>query len=402
MDKRTLIFFLLFSLSLFGVNAFFSYYDQHKNQEWYAQQQAKKVQKLKQLEEDISVRTASPSTFPVMDLYTDEQAEHFLGRAVESDGHLLLSQNNELPKNVFARKVGSTESPLPFEAVYLSPDGLLSIYAQDPKKPLAIASLPEIGLFDLQIVFLPADKTQVLLGEFRDSTFSIPLSKIPEKYNQVRPKDNGIVFLKSGTSFLPVGIYEYKQGLFQSLENIHEIASFVSKPTRPTSAYTETGKPEEKFFVLQNNYQQLVFSNYGGAVVEINLPFQTPQNRQSIVKEIGFDRQMVEKHPQNARFPSHGFYSPGLEFHSQGQLGGYYPLLRRDLIERPPYKTIRIKPENYALNIVSEYPEVAELVYEVKQFDDKTIVFEAVSSIAASPKPTPSKKKTPKLPIALA
>lgn len=142
-------------------------------------------------------------------------------------------------------------------------------------------------------------------------------------------------------------------------------------------------KPEEKFFVLQNEYQQLVFSNYGGALAEINFPFQTKENRASVVREIEFDRQMVEQHPANAMFPAHAYYTPtsdakNWEFHEQGQLGGYYPLLRRDLIETEKSSSIRVKPQYYALNVVSEYPEVAELIYEVKEFTPNSITFEAV------------------------
>ncbi len=53
-------------------------------------------------------------------------------------------------------------------------------------------------------------------------------------------------------------------------------------------------------------------------------------------------------------------------------------MLRRDLIEKPNDRTTRIKPQFYALNIVSEYPELAEMVYEVKHFDKYSITFEAI------------------------
>lgn len=150
-------------------------------------------------------------------------------------------------------------------------------------------------------------------------------------------------------------------------------------PSSPRSAK----KSDEKFYVLENDYQQLVFSNYGGALAEINLPFHTKSNPSSVVREIEFDRDMVANHPYNAYFPAHPYFTPPSTteekplFHEQGSLGGYYPLLRRDLIENPPRKTIRINPQFYALNLVSEYPELAELVYEVKNFDNQSITFEA-------------------------
>lgn len=157
------------------------------------------------------------------------------------------------------------------------------------------------------------------------------------------------------------------------------------KETAPqTAASTETKEPakksEEKFYVIQTPYQQLVFSNYGGALAEINLPFQSKEDQKSVVKEIEFDRDMVEHHPYNAHFPAHAYFTPdkdGMKEHAEGQLGGYYPLIRRDLIQADKTKSVRIPPKYYALNIVSEYPELAELVYEVKSFEPNKIVFEA-------------------------
>lgn len=146
-----------------------------------------------------------------------------------------------------------------------------------------------------------------------------------------------------------------------------------------TSDVSPAKKENEQFFVLETPFQQLVFSNYGGALAEINLPFQSSQNELSVVKEIAFDRNMVQNHPYNAMFPSVPYHTPGETpvLHEKGTLGGYYPLLRRSLIEQPPRKTIKISPQYYALNIVSEYPELAELPYKVKEFTETSITFEA-------------------------
>lgn len=155
-----------------------------------------------------------------------------------------------------------------------------------------------------------------------------------------------------------------------------------AEPFSPTEVTKQ--KSEEKYYVLESPYQQLVFSNYGGAIVEANLPFASDTNELSVVKPIEFDRDMVENYPYNAHFPSHGYYTPGTTldtpvFHEQGALGGYYPLLRRDLVQAGN-KITRVSPQYYALNIVSDYPEIAELVYEVKQFDQHSIVFETVQN----------------------
>ncbi len=147
-----------------------------------------------------------------------------------------------------------------------------------------------------------------------------------------------------------------------------------------TATAIENNSNAEQFYVLENNYQQLVFSNYGGAIAEINLPFASEDNKVSVVREIEFDRLMVKQHPYNTHFPANPYYtnndSAGMVLHEEGKLGGYYPLLRRSLIEKAPRRNILIPPRYYALNIVSEYPEQAELVYKVTHFDKHSITFE--------------------------
>jgi YidC/Oxa1 family membrane protein insertase len=149
-----------------------------------------------------------------------------------------------------------------------------------------------------------------------------------------------------------------------------------TKPQALQQVHTGGQKPKETFWVLENGVQQLVFSNWGGALAEINLPFQNETNG-SVVKEIAFDRDMIEQEPQNAYFPSRPYKTADGREHPQGKLGGYYPLIRRDLIQKSEKKSIALPPRFYALNIVSDYPEVAELVYEAKEFREGKIVFEA-------------------------
>ncbi|HRD56317.1 MAG TPA: membrane protein insertase YidC, partial [Parachlamydiaceae bacterium] len=98
-------------------------------------------------------------------------------------------------------------------------------------------------------------------------------------------------------------------------------------------------------------------------------------NKESVVKETDFDREILRDHPELARFPLRAYYTPGtspdqLTTNPQGKLGGYYPLLRRGLNHPIP-------AAYYAGNIVSEYKEVAELVYDVKEFTNTSITFVA-------------------------
>jgi len=141
-------------------------------------------------------------------------------------------------------------------------------------------------------------------------------------------------------------------------------------PFVPTEASER--KPQE-YYVLENNYLQLVFSSVGGALTEINLPFKSKAHPDSAVLPIEVDREVVEKSPENALFPLREVKnSEGKTL--QPQQGGYYPLIRRDIVGKSAFT---VPPKLYSFNVVSDYPEVAELSYEVKSFTQDEIVLEA-------------------------
>lgn len=125
---------------------------------------------------------------------------------------------------------------------------------------------------------------------------------------------------------------------------------------------------DETFYVLENEYQQLVFSSRGGSLAEINLPLRRVSPN-SYVKEIDFDREILASSPQNARFPLHA-YSTSSGDHPEGKLGGYYPLLRREINGNA------LSAEYYALNIVGEDPSIANATYKVTRFTPDLIEFQ--------------------------
>lgn len=147
-------------------------------------------------------------------------------------------------------------------------------------------------------------------------------------------------------------------------------AETLSPPANQDESTTQT---PQQYYVLENEYQQLVFSNYGGALVEINLPFKSATNSKSVVLPIGVDKELLEISPKNERFPQNpakNAFGKTIE----GTEGGYYPLIRRDLITVP---TIDVPAQYYSCNIVSEYPEFAKMAYEVTHFSKDEIVFQA-------------------------
>jgi len=151
--------------------------------------------------------------------------------------------------------------------------------------------------------------------------------------------------------------------------------TIVQKELPPVPAYVaqteatfaETSD-EETYYVLENEYQQLVFTNVGGSLVEINLPTKAA-NPNSYVKEIDFDREILATSPKNAQFPLRPYLTSDGSKHEQ-KVGGYYPLLRRGLNGNAT------AAEYNALNIVSEDPSVANAVFKMSRFEPNLIEFQ--------------------------
>ncbi len=176
-------------------------------------------------------------------------------------------------------------------------------------------------------------------------------------------------------------VFDLWRGDPQSVNEI-SMAEPISRPIpeiaqQQTVATASTG--DEEFYVLENDYQQLVFSTKGGALAEINLPFQSSRDSQSIVKEIDIDRSILSQSPQNSRFPLRPYHAiiDGRDtVRSEGFLGGYYPLLRRPILDVEGNETTSISPQYYAFNITADQTGSANTRFSVAEFSQNQIRFE--------------------------
>lgn len=165
---------------------------------------------------------------------------------------------------------------------------------------------------------------------------------------------------------------------------VKETTTTVAAPTvkkdLPSSSIEDT---EEEYFVLENEFQQLVFSTRGGALVEINLPFYSEQKPKSFVKKVDLDRQLLEQAPRNALFPLRAASvanETGQRSSYESKQGGYYPLLRRPTLNRDGTTHTSLKSQFYALNLVSDEENLSNLSYKVTQFENDKISFEATNN----------------------
>lgn len=385
MDKRTLIFAIAAFAALFAVNTYFKW--QHEDQvlQWNTEQRFKKTEKLQSLESKIATETATLEELPLVTIYQDSQGTTLLGEAVLTGNALFtISLDSKSPDTVYTINEEKKAEKYTLLQGTSQPQELL-IYQSEAKKPLVIGSLPDIGNEELQVLYFENPKqnipTRVELATYSDGLFNLASETLenlklgldPNYKKEILPKDTGLVLINSKERYQPVGIYQGRNKNFIPLEDIVSVENKTS-----TSLHTE-----QEFYVLENDYVQLVFSNVGGALAEINLPFHSGNDLASVVKPIEIDRDMQINHPYNAHFPAHPYFTPGetptgpFVKNPEGPIGGYYPLIRRDLVETGNWDSVSINPRYYALNLISEQPEVAELLYKVKYFDKTTLTLEA-------------------------
>ena len=134
-------------------------------------------------------------------------------------------------------------------------------------------------------------------------------------------------------------------------------------------------KLDETFYVMENEYQQLVFSTKGGALAEINLPFQS-KDSSSIVREIDIDRKILEDSPQNSQFPLFAAISTKSQEMIEPVKGGYYPLLRRSILTKEGKIQHKAPSSAYALNLMSPDSDLSSIQWTMSRMDANSIEFE--------------------------
>jgi YidC/Oxa1 family membrane protein insertase len=369
MDKRTLIFIALVGATFLGVNLFFSHSQTKKNREELIRKEIVASHTQTKLREEVAKRKVPLSSLPLTEFYADSDGKTKIGKGITTQNSLLaMTWDLPLPKTVYISQDNQFK-PLSLRTQDTVVGGA-ALYTAPEFTSLGITSLPPVGVYDVQMLSFPEkDHPQVNLGEYKDGVLTVldgPLHR------------NAIVLYKTqDQSYQPVGFYENQGNIYVAFQNLPLFSSIV-KAESPFLPSSPTEAKEQKYFVLENPYQQLVFTNVGGSLAEINLPFKSDKNSLSAVREIGFDRDILKQDPANAYFPSHPYYTyDSKQEHTERKSGGYYPLLRRDLVTPVLAKNVTIAPEYYSTNIVSDYPEMANMIYEVTEFTKDKITFVA-------------------------
>ncbi|EPP38448.1 membrane protein insertase YidC [Chlamydia avium] len=358
MNKRSLLFVSLVSMTFIGCQIFFGYKD-FRSYKALSKEQKAISQEVLSIAQSVGLSVAPWSISP-----EESQKNHY---AVRIGEHLLL-----LNRGLSNRSVYASETQWHFVDETIAFDDLrVALYAETEESKIST---------NVSRVFLPvtSERLPVLVVEFRNNQepivfigqYSQDQGKI---YNKNSPiYGTSLVFWRSGNEYLPLGIYDSRTEKLESLDlPITRAAIF----TDPRNVDALSG---DQYFVLSNDYIQLVVSRESGSIEGINLPFASKDNK-SIVNEIGFDRDLVSQDPAESSFP--GFPALGANNHEVvNEVGGYYPLLRRGILSDPKKRT----PDCYhALNLVSGRELTSPLAsgFRVINFNHTTLELESLDSL---------------------
>jgi YidC/Oxa1 family membrane protein insertase len=367
MDKRSILFVLAVGLSFFAINTFFSQQHDEKVALWKEQQLQKQEKEQQESLEELEKRRLSLENLPLIKTYLDKEGKKPSATALDIDGAILyLKGKDDAPSHLYASSEGSSLRRYTLNAPQGSP-GTPLLYTFKSSSETKTLSLKSTQTYNIHLATGALTPT-VTVATYKEGKLSFFLDPL---------KDNAFAFVQIDKDLIPVGVYRAADKALVPLESFPYIPTAYTSPQQDQKLTDQKG--EETFYVLENKFQQLVFSSYGGALAEINLPLVSKDNKKSIVREIEFDRELKNNNSPNALFPSKPFFAPGAHnVTSKLSRGGYYPLIRRTIYNPATKRMMPTSPQHYACNITSEYPETAELVYDVKEFSDNTIVFESI------------------------
>lgn len=350
MNKRSLIFLCIFSASMLVTNIFF------KPKVTQANEKPKQEMVSKPVAFGVPLSADDLKTSPI---YKDSQGKDLLGTALQYDGQwLTFSWDSNLPETVYTKDQSKFEPLKVNSSVTNSNEPVL---LSQNSSSLSTSELPSQGTYTVQLVTLKPFKKEAEVAPASLINGQIHLSAAHPVHS------NAIVLIQTQSGdYEPVGIYLPSENNTVALKDFSQLKSHVQTHKFLASQDAEA----EKFYVLNTPSQQLVFSNIGGALAEVNLPTKSDKHPNSPVYSVDFDRELSDQSSPYARFPAHTPTEVQGTEHAQND-EGYYPLLRRNM--DPSLNHARY----YAFNQYSDQANLTELPFKVTHFDQNKIVFES-------------------------
>jgi YidC/Oxa1 family membrane protein insertase len=356
MDKRNLVFIFTMLIAFFLIN------------QWYGNKTQEQMLNQKQVEAAFKMEKGEKPSIavdaqdlPLLPYYTLDEKEAIIGYGLRFNQSFLTFRSKDILKKI-SIKMGSKFEQM--ELLFQGDDGFC-FYSSNPDVAMNTAFLPQFQEIPVALIPISKDEKSFIKGTYQNQKITLKSAV----------SNDSIVVVKFQQNYLPIGFYVAKSKRFHLLSEFDDLRDFLSFQSQIPRDVTAL----EQFYVLENDYQQIVFSNLGGAIAEINLPFANKENKASIVYPVQYDKIIQKQFPFEASFPlkaSKGIDANGNVVNYKSKIGGYYPLLRRDLIE----KDHDLQSRFYALNLINNGKPLSQKPYKVTRFEKDLIQFEFVDS----------------------
>lgn len=372
MNKRILIYFL----ALIGAFFFFQYWSSSPSPKRMEKPATSSIVIDPSLRKETALSEEEMASYNLVKLYSDLEEKEFVTYAIQQNlSYLAFSWAKNLPPHLYARYDESPNANINRLDPVVDPGeiGAPALYSAYKSEKLKIPHTPSYKSFEVELLSFPEDGKEVSLyyGEVIDEKMS-RLSALPSS--------RAFVFVGRGTKYFPYAVFDPKDGSLTPLISVpgfELLANIISLDAPPITPKQE----EEPYYVLENGYTQLVFSTKRGAIFAINLPFANEKNPSNPVREIDFDRILAKDYAMNDAFPQRPYLvvtkkgeAPELR---QPQVGGYYPLLRRDIMGIGGKPSLQIPTQTYAFAMTAAEPTKSS-DYVVKRFEKNLIEFELI------------------------
>jgi len=185
------------------------------------------------------------------------------------------------------------------------------------------------------------------------------------------PAQDGIALIETVDGLALAGFWSHQTSSVTNVDALNDLKELVSE--KGIAHINET----EKYYLLENELMQVVFSDKGGAISEINLKLHSPTNPSSIIYPVSIDRKMKKQSPQNNLFPLHKSYTVdalGNVLYKEGIEANYTPLLRRDIVNEKGNTVFKVPANHYALALTQSTRNVIP-TYTVTKFTKNSIQF---------------------------
>ncbi|MCH9616712.1 MAG: Membrane protein insertase YidC [Chlamydiia bacterium] len=185
------------------------------------------------------------------------------------------------------------------------------------------------------------------------------------------PETDGIAVIETIDGLAFSGLWDNEKEEITSAAMMEDLKNFVANNQMSTNT------KEEKFYCLENDLMQVVFSDRGGAISEINLKLNGKTDKTSTILPVALDRKIAKQDPLNNKYPLQRAYiadGTGHTTYKESVEGGYIPLIRRDILDKHGKTSFKVPAKNYALALINQKkPEVS--TFRVAGFTKDSIQF---------------------------